>query len=51
MTPLVIRMTIVGDATTWSITSGDSRGQSVKGLVYCGLCHKNVMIVNANCHD
>ncbi len=32
MTLLVIRMTIVGDATTWSIMSGDSRGQSVKGV-------------------
>jgi hypothetical protein len=38
-------MTIVGDAITWSITSGDSRGQSVKGLVSCGLYHKNMPIV------
>jgi hypothetical protein len=30
MTPLVVRMTIISDATTWSVTykchSGDSRG-------------------------
>jgi hypothetical protein len=51
MTPLVIRMTIVGDATTWSITSGDYRGQSVKGLVSCGLYYKNMTIVYANCHE
>ncbi len=51
MTPLVIRMTIVGDATTWTITSGDSSGQYVKGLVSCGLYHKNMPIVNANHHE
>jgi hypothetical protein len=48
MTLLVIRMTIMGDATTWSITSGESRGQTVKGLVSWGLYQKNMPIINAD---
>jgi hypothetical protein len=38
MTPLAVRMMIVGDATTWSITSDNS-----KGVIY----NRNIFTVQA----